>query len=93
MFLEDYKNKPKNKYMILLHQCGNSNLQLPSYNGVINYAPAKNITFLTVTVYNINTDRVSDKSAYVDKEGKLYIKCKEYGYGKIEKLYLDDFST
>ena len=91
MFLDEYNNKPKNKYMILLHQCGNSNLQLPYYNGVINYAPAKDITCLTITVYNTNTDRVSDKSAYIDKKGRLYIKCKEHGYGKTERLYLDDF--
>ena len=90
MKLVEWDKLPKNKYMILLNKCGNENLQIDSWKGDY-LKPSKDITNLTVTVYNENTDRVSDKSAYKDKQGKLYIKCKSRGYGSTERLYLNDF--
>ncbi|MEG0898340.1 MAG: hypothetical protein RSF40_01340 [Oscillospiraceae bacterium] len=80
MYIKEWDNLPKNKYMTLLHKCGGEVVTLHN-----------NITNIIVTVYNSNTDRVSDKSAYKDKEGRLYIKCRKNGYGKTELLFLDDF--
>lgn len=90
MKLEEWDSLPKNKYMILLQKCGNENLQIDSWNGGFP-KPSKDVTNLTVTVYNDNTDRVSNKSAYKDKRGRLFIKCKYAGYGTSERLFLDEF--
>ncbi|MPM00577.1 hypothetical protein SDC9_46804 [bioreactor metagenome] len=75
--------------MILLDRCGNENLTIDSWDGKC-FKPANDITNLTVTVYNKDTDRVSDKSAYKTKDGRLYIKCKR-GYSRTQRLFLDDF--
>lgn len=91
MKLPEWDQLPKNKYIILLKKCGNDGLQIDSWKDR-QYPPSKNITNMTVTVYNENTDRVSDKSVYKEKkDNKLFIKCRPCGYGKIERLFLDDF--
>jgi hypothetical protein len=93
MYLEEWKQKPKNKYMIMLKRCGEPTLQIDSYTGIINYRPAKDITNVTVTVYNIETDRMSDKAAYMDKSGRLYIRCSKGWGSNTERIHLDDFLT
>jgi hypothetical protein len=59
---------------------------------VFSYKTAGNITNCEVCVYNIDSDRVSDKSVYIDNNGRYYITAKRNGYsGKTTKMYLDDF--
>lgn len=86
MFLVEWKNKPRNGEFILLDVSGDVN------NPVLlkpkKYYQAKDITNITCTVYNDTTDRVSDKSAYLDKNGRLYLKSKRSG-----RIYLDEFKN
>ena len=88
MFLEDYKNKPKNEDLILLNVSGDVNAPRLLY---LDREPkglpvAKDITNIVCTVYNCYTDRISDKSAYI-LNNRLYIK----GHGM--RYYLDEFKV
>ena len=84
MFLEKWKTKPKNNEFILLDTIGD--ISNPITLQPKKYYQAKDITNIVCTVYNDDTDRVSDKSAYIDKNGRLYLKTKGRG-----RLYLDEF--
>lgn len=86
MYLEEWKDKPRNGEFILLNIVGDIN------NPVVlkykKYYQAKDITNIICTVYNDVTDRVSDKSVYIDKNGRLYLKSK-----RRTKIYLDEFKS
>ncbi len=51
---------------------------------------AKNITYNTVDVYNKNTYSFSNKSLYINKQGRLYFKGKPKGYMGDTKTYFID---
>jgi len=92
MFLDEWNQKPKNKYMILLGQ--NGNITKPRCINTWRGAESQSdfISDMICCVYNIKTDRVSDKSVYVDNNSNAYIKCKCDTYSsKTDKLYLADF--
>ncbi len=87
MYLEEWKNKPRNGEFILLNINGDIN------NPVVlkpekKFYRAKDITNINCTVYNDVTDRVSDKSAYIDKKDRLYLKSKGS-----TRIYLDEFKS
>lgn len=51
----------------------------------------KNITYNTVNVYNKNTHSVSNKSLYINKQGRLYFKGKPKGYmGDTKNYFIDE---
>jgi hypothetical protein len=84
--LTEWKSKPKNGYLYLLSEQGDkSKLREPRENWV-----ADNITFGSLVVYNTETDRVSTKSIYINKNGRFYVKG---GRNSTEKrmCYLDEF--
>lgn len=92
MFLDEWKLKPRNKYIIMLGKNGDISIPttLQTWRGGASQSDF--ISDMVCCVYNIETDRVSDKSVYVDNDGNAYIKCKSETYsGKTEKLYLSDF--
>ena len=80
MYLPEYDKKPKFKNIILLDKTG-----VPELKEKRKFWVAENRTSMICSVYNIKTDRVSDKSVYLNKSGREYIKTE----GKI--LYLDLF--
>ena len=61
-------DKLRTEHFILLEQNGDEGELQDKW-----YYSAKNITNMTVTVYNMHTRMVSTKHAYKDKNGKLYI--------------------
>lgn len=78
-----FEDKPINGKYILIDTWGDINnpmLSTPKENWV-----AKDITNISCTVYNIQTDRMSSKSAYLGKNNELYLKSKD------GRLYLKDF--
>lgn len=81
MLLKEWKTKPFNNGLYLL---GKQNLD--EFNGIRMWHD-KDIPKQDklVCVYNTETDRVSDKSVYIDVDGREYIKNKN------EKCYLDEF--
>lgn len=81
MLLKEWKTKPFNNGLYLL---GKQNLD--EFNGIRMWHD-KDIPKQDklVCVYNTETDRVSDKSVYIDIDGREYIKNKN------EKCYLDEF--
>lgn len=81
MLLKEWKTKPFNSGLYLLGQ-----QDLDEFNGIRMWHD-KDIPKQDklVCVYNTETDRVSDKSVYVDVDGREYIKNKN------EKCYLDEF--
>ena len=81
MLLKEWKAKPFNNGLYLL---GKQNLD--EFNGIRMWHD-KDIPKQDklVCVYNTETDRVSDKSVYIDVDGREYIKNKN------EKCYLDEF--
>ncbi len=87
MCLEEWNNKPRNGEFILLNISGDINnpvvLNPGNHTGL-----AKDITNIEVTVYNCDTDRLSDKSAYIDRGGRLYLKSK-----RSARIYLDEFKS
>lgn len=91
MFLEEWKTKPRNDYIILLGQKGDYSLYNPSSEYIFSYKTAENITNCEVCVYNIDSDRVSDKSVYVDTDGNYYITAKKNSDNKTTKMYLNAF--
>lgn len=92
MFLEEWKQKPRNKYIILLGKKGDLSIPTALNTWRYNESQSDFISDMMCCVYNVETDRVSDKSVYVDKNDRAYIKCKNDTYsGKTEKLYLSDF--
>lgn len=50
---------------------------------------AKDITYNFIDVYNKTTDRMSNKSLYVDKNNRLYFKGKS-DRGKPKRYYVDE---
>ena len=71
--LSEFVNKPRNKNYLLL---------LPPKE----YWTAKDVTNIQCVVYNIKTDKLSTKSAYLHfKTKRLYLKSKD------GRLYLDEF--
>lgn len=81
MFLNEWRNKPKNDELILLEV-----QPLSDYNGQRAWqSPHILKEDKMACVYNCETDRVSDKSVYLDKDGREYIN------NKSKKYYLDDF--
>lgn len=89
MFLQEWKTKPRNDYIILLGEEGDFSKRDPSQE-FFEFC-ADNITNKRVCVYNVDTDSVSDKSIYFDKDNRHYITAKRYGEKTI-KMYLDDFT-
>ncbi len=87
MCLEEWNNKPRNGEYILLNISGDINNPVV-LNSEKKYGRAKDITNINCTVYNNDTDRVSDKSAYIDKNGRLYLKSK-----RSARKYLDEFKS
>ena len=84
--LEEWKSKPKNGYFYLLDEQGDkTKMQEPEECYV-----AKNVTYGMLVVYNVETDRVSTKSIYVNKHGRFYIKGGA-GYGDKKTFWLDEF--
>jgi hypothetical protein len=51
---------------------------------------AKNITCNLIDVYNTYTYAVSNKSLYIDKNGRLYFKGKKSSWHKVNKYYIDE---
>lgn len=51
---------------------------------------AKNITYNTIDVYNTKTYAVSNKSLYINKQGRLYFKWKPRGWMGDTKTYFID---
>jgi hypothetical protein len=49
-----------------------------------------NITVNTIYTYNTNTYKVSDKSLYLGKNGKLYFNGRVDCWGRIRRYYIDD---
>lgn len=79
-----FKDKPTNGNYILIETVGDINnpvLCKPKENWV-----AKDITNITCSIYNTKTDRLSTKSAYLHKSGRLYLKTQKDG-----RLWLDEF--
>lgn len=89
MFREEWKNKPKCGYFYLLGTCGKPILWKHHKDD----HDAQNITAMSVTVYNTNTQRVSDKSVYLAKDGRLYINARRSWQSKSCRIYLDEFKT
>lgn len=88
MFLDEWKTKPKNGKYILINVWGNvDNYKICEPK---KWDTAKNKTNIIVTVYCMQTDRMSDKTVYVsrykNKPNRLYIKTLSYG-----RLWLDEF--
>lgn len=56
------------------------------------YPQNKELTENKVRVYNNSTDRVSDKSLYLDKKGRLYFKGNNSYWNKSlhSKYYIDE---
>lgn len=82
--LEEFKNKPTNGNYILLDTIGD--IKNPVLLQPKEYWTAKDVTNITCVVYNIKTDRMSNKSAYLHpKTKRLYLKSKD------GRLYLDEF--
>lgn len=80
-----FKDKPTNQNYILVEVIGDINnpvLCKPKENWV-----SKDITNITCTVYNTETNKLSDKSAYLHKSGRLYLKSKD------GRLWLDEFKS
>lgn len=50
---------------------------------------AKDITYNFIDVYNKTTDRISNKSLYVDKNNRLYFKGKS-DRGKSKRYFVDE---
>ncbi len=87
MYLEEWNNKPRNGEFVLLNISGDINNPVV-LNPKNKTGRAKNITNIEVTVYNDDTDRVSDKSVYIDKNGGLYLKS-----NRRARVYLDEFKS
>lgn len=82
--LEEFRNKPTNGNYILLDTIGD--IKNPVLLQPKEYWTAKDVTNITCVVYNIKTDRMSNKSAYLHpKTKRLYLKSKD------GRLYLDEF--
>lgn len=82
--LEEFRNKPTNGNYILLDTIGD--IRNPVLLQPKEYWTAKDVTNITCVVYNIKTDRMSNKSAYLHpKTKRLYLKSKD------GRLYLDEF--
>jgi hypothetical protein len=88
MYLKEYSQYPKNDYLILLNSVGEPKLQIEQKYSI---RPAKDITDKIITVYNIETDRVSDKSVYLNNDGKEFVKGKSGFGGKSKRFYIEDF--
>lgn len=86
MYLREYNQYPKNDYLIFLNSKGLENLR--EYK---KYQVSGNITNKIITVYNIETDRVSDKSVYLNNDGKEFVKGKDGFGGKSKRFYIEDF--
>lgn len=82
--LSEFENKPTNGNYLLIKTLGD--IKNPILQ---NYKPnwtAKDVTNIQCVVYNIKTDRLSTKSAYLHPDTKrLYLKSKD------GRLYLDEF--
>ena len=78
-----FEDKPINGKYILVDTWGDINN--PVLAKAEKWYTAKDITNISCTVYNIQTDRMSSKSAYLDKNNELYLKSKD------GRLYLKDF--
>ena len=79
-----FKDKPINGNYILVEITGNTNnpvLCKPKENWA-----AKDVTNITCSVYNTETDKLSTKSVYLHKSGRLYLKTHRDG-----RLWLDEF--
>lgn len=81
---EPYEGKPKCNGIYLVKVSGDINN--PETLQPREYWTAKDITNIDCTVYNSKTNRYSDKSCYIDKRGKLYIKVRNEG-----RIYLEEF--
>lgn len=81
-----YKGKPRKNHIYILNFKGNAILRPPKEG-----CQVQNKTFKRVTVYNEQTDRVSDKSVYLNKEGREYIKVKD-GSSHFQ-YFLDEFKV
>lgn len=92
MKFPEWDNLPKNKHMILLRTSGDESSAAGTWYEA-GKRVSESITNLICTVYNTITDKVTDKSAYKSKEGRLYINCGAGRHGHTEKLFLDDFKT
>lgn len=78
-----FKGKPMNHNYILVETIGDINnpiLCQPKENWI-----AKDITNITCTIFNTETNKLSDKSAYLHKSGRLYLKSRD------GRLWLDEF--
>lgn len=84
MFLMEWEDKPRNGEFVLLNV--SEDINNPVLLELKKYYQAKDITNIVCTVYNDVTNRVSDKFAYLDKNGRLYLKSKRSG-----RIYLDEF--
>lgn len=85
MIPRDFYDKPANGNYILVEIQGNLN-DYALFNPD-KYSNVKNMTNITCTVYNTETDRLSDKSVYLHKSsGRLYMNIRRGG-----KIWLDGF--
>ena len=91
MFLDEWMTKPRNDYIVLLGISGDVSKERTDTYRYTN-STTDEITTALCCVYNVDSDRVSDKAVYKDSKGRLYIKCGKCGYGSPQqRMYLDDF--
>lgn len=82
--IELFKDKPSNDNYILVEVIGDINnpMLYPPEKGWA----VKDITNVECHVFNLNTNKMSTKNAYLDASGRLYLKTE-----KGDKLWLDEF--
>lgn len=82
--LSEFENKPKNGNYLLIKTLGD--IKNPCLLRPDPYWTAKDVTNIQCVVYNIKTNMLSTKSAYIQsKTNRLYLKSKD------GRLYLDEF--
>lgn len=82
--LSEFANKPRNKNYLLIKTLGD--VKNPILLPPKEYWTAKDVTNIQCVAYNIKTDKLSTKSAYLHlKTKRLYFKSKD------GRLYLDEF--
>ena len=82
--LSEFENKPQNGDYLLIKILGD--IKNPCLLKADPYWTAKDVTNIQCVVYNIKTNMLSTKSAYLHpKTNRLYLKSKN------GRLYLDEF--
>lgn len=86
MIPRDFYDKPINGDYILIETWGDLNNYVLCHYSDSN---VKNMTNITCSVFNMRTDKLSDKSVYLHKSsGRLYMNTRNNG-----KIWLDEFKN